>query len=280
MRRPMLDSNRIPGSRPLRAVTLALAILCAAGRLSAAEPAPADPTPAPTPLPAIRPEPSPPATGPAATPAPDQPAAEPEPTPPPPTPAPGRLPPPAIRPFARQNDTATTPQRTGAVTLSNGKIVRGRLHLTPDKPIRLLDLTTKKYRDITFESLTRIDVSIEFEKKQEEWSFKEGGNDEKIYSGNFYFDRRYQVQFTFADGASVKGYVLGTVFYLTDDQHKQQRFFLHKDERGENKQEPKDLIYVQSVVFDPPAKPPADPPQTQSEAPAKTPSPPPPSAQP
>lgn len=78
------------------------------------------------------------------------------------------------------------------------------------------------------------------------------------------------MKFTFLDGTAANGYVLGTVFYCAGADGKKQKFFLHKDERGENKQAAQDLVYVKSVVFDSAAKPAATAPE-KTPTPAETP---------
>lgn len=264
-----------PTFRCCRILRLPLAVLILTLPVGAADVAPA---PTPEPIPAS----TPPATDPSTTPPAEKspaPATTPAPASPPAPDAP--LPPPAVRPFETRPDQAA---REGAVELSDGKKMRGHLALTEGKTIRLFDLQSKTYHDLTFDALKQIEVRVEFEKKEEEWSFKEGGNDEKIFTGNFYIDRRYQVRCTPLAGPAVTGYVLGTVFYLTTEENGKpvkRRFFLHKDERGENKQDAKDIVYVKKVEFDTPASTvpapgsaPAAPAATQPE-PSSTPSTPP-----
>ena len=187
------------------------------------------------------------------------------------------VPPPEVKPFDTGKVTAF---RTGTVELSNGEKLKGRLALTEGRTVRLFEIKTNSYTDVTFDKVQKIEVKVEYEKTQEEWAFKEGGNDEKILTGKHYIDRRYQVRFTLLDGKTATGYVLGTVFYLTDEKNTKHRYFLHKDERGDVGQEAKDLIYVSVVTFDAPppstpaatATPPATPPaRTGESAPSATP---------
>ncbi|MGH7143507.1 MAG: hypothetical protein ACREJ2_05150 [Planctomycetota bacterium] len=226
---------------------LPLPLATAPDLVAADAPPTTPPAPPRKPTPAPAPAPAPPATPPTA------PGPSSKPSAPAPTPAPDAgvttIAPPAISPF---DSHQAGPVCTGTVHLSDGTSLHGQLALTEGTTLRLLEIDTNRYHDISFDGLAQFEVRPEFEKIDKEWSFKEGGNDEKIYTGNWYVDRRYQIRFTYRDGTVLTGYVLGTVFYLTDAAGKQHRYFLHKDEHGDNKVPAKDVIYVTKVLFDAP----------------------------
>ncbi|MCW8130189.1 MAG: hypothetical protein KIS92_07565 [Planctomycetota bacterium] len=156
-------------------------------------------------------------------------------------------------PFAPREEAANPDARPGTLELSDGTKRTGTISMTLGAKVELFVEKTKEFRQYALKDLSRIAFEIEQETEEKEWRWKEGGSDEKIYTGRSYFDRKYRMKVTLADGKTVvAGHSKGApIFVKTPGQD--YRYILRHDQRGEYGQKAAEIVYVKSVVFDPPA---------------------------
>ena len=151
---------------------------------------------------------------------------------------------------------------SGLLALSSGDRVEGLVHLTRDKTLDFFDPAKKKLLHVRLDELTHIEQKPVNERMEKEWRWKENANDEKVYTGREYPMRELETTLHFKDGRTLTGPLTALVFVR--NANGEQRFILHKRQKGEPGQKSADLVYVALVDFRPPAKPPdAKPPETK-----------------
>jgi hypothetical protein len=160
--------------------------------------------------------------------------------------------PPPVSPFApNPQSPPRTDARPGAVTLSDGATLKGRVMFTRGRKLEIFQDSAQCWRAFDMTELSRIDVEVEEEREEKEWRWKEGGSDVKVFTGRTYVDRKYITTLTLADGkTTISGHVRGTVFYVAGKDGQPRRMFLRHDQRGEFNQKPAEMVYVQSVVLE------------------------------
>ncbi len=135
--------------------------------------------------------------------------------------------------------------RRGAITLSDGEKIPGKLATTAEQPIRLWDEQKKEYRDIPWKVIKSMQAKVLWEREEPEWHFKESGSDIKEFSGKTYPNREMQYTIELRNGQSVTGGVAAPIYLQTPKGNK--LFILHKRDKGEVGQTLKDLVYVKRV---------------------------------
>jgi len=131
----------------------------------------------------------------------------------------------------------------GEVDLSDGTVVLGDISFTPGKKLALFVTAEKKYKKFYADEIVSLEVSVEKEwmAKVEKW--KEGGSDEKVYTGEEYPCHRYSVTVTNKKAKAVSGYVNGAVVYVKTEK-KTHKFFIRKNAKGTVGQKTSDIIYM------------------------------------
>jgi hypothetical protein len=140
----------------------------------------------------------------------------------------------------------------GAVVLSNGGRVEGLVHLTRDAALEFYDPAKKKRLSVRLDELTHIEQKPVVERMEKEWRWKENANDEKVYTGREYPMRELETTLRFKDGRALTGPLAALVFVA--NANGEQRFLLHKRQKGEPGQTLADLVYVTLVDLRVPAK--------------------------
>ena len=87
---------------------------------------------------------------------------------------------------------------------------------------------------------------------EKEWRWKENANDEKVYTGREYPMRELETVLHLKDGRTLTG-PLTTLIYVANA-NGDQRFLLHKRQKGDPGMKLADLVYVKLVDFRPPRK--------------------------
>ncbi|MBI3831566.1 MAG: hypothetical protein HY291_18750 [Planctomycetes bacterium] len=157
-----------------------------------------------------------------------------------------------VSPFAPNAQEAPRPDgRKGTLELSNDKTFPGQITLTLGEKLEVFVEKAKRFEGFELKDLARIELSIEHETQEKEWRWKEGGSDEKVFTGRTYVDRKYLMKLTLADGKTVvSGHVKGAPIFVKGADGKNARFILRHDQAGEMGQKPEEVVYVKSVVFD------------------------------
>jgi len=166
--------------------------------------------------------------------------------------APATQPDPATQPAvntALKNQAEDEQSRPGTITMSDGKMIKGKIATTADKPIRIWVEKEKDYEDVPIDQIASAEVTVLWERDEKEWNFKETGSDIKVYSGRTYPARQTQYSFTLTDGTIIKGDVVAPLYVTTDD-GKTKTYVLYKRDKGEIGQKLTDRPYVKTVKFE------------------------------
>ncbi len=153
-----------------------------------------------------------------------------------------------VNPFGPRK-AARSDAEPGRLELSDGTRHKGKLYLTRDKRLEVFDIKQEKWFKLHLRQLESITFSIESEKREDEWRWKEGGSDVKVLTGRFYYDRKYVVTVKTRDGETITGHTRGTVIYVKPEEGRAVRFIIRKDQRGDWGKKPKEIIYIKSIVF-------------------------------
>lgn len=146
-----------------------------------------------------------------------------------------------------------TDARPGAITMSDGKVTKGLLMFTRGRKLEIFEEARQKWHALDLADISRMDNEVVKEEREREWRFKEGGNDEKVYTGRVFIDHKYRMNITLADGKTkVSGRIRGMSLYVQPTGEEAQRILLHSDYRGQFGGDVKDLVYFKTLVFDAP----------------------------
>ena len=169
-----------------------------------------------------------------------------------------------VNPFASTKLKKPRGARYGTLFLSNGKSYEGWIHLTPGRRLRFFDGKNKRAVQLPLKEIREIDVVCVNSRVEREWRFKEGGKDEKIYTGKSYARKDLTAVVTPKRGPKQKLEIaLGAPIYFTpkDGKGKRQRYILQPYMRGEQGSKPDDVVHIRKIVFHPEGqkpKPPKD----------------------
>ena len=144
--------------------------------------------------------------------------------------------------------------RWGSVLLLGGEkkkeeTLTGKISFTAGKVIQIHDVNKKDVVEVKPPDISGVEAVVEKESIEEEWTWKEMGNDEKIKTGRTYPDREYLFTVTLADGKKVQGHIVGTPVFVTGADGKRQKVVLKTNQRGDFGAKVEDLIYVSRIAF-------------------------------
>jgi hypothetical protein len=159
----------------------------------------------------------------------------------------------ATNPFG---DPGTGVQRKdavpGYVELSNGLKIPGYIYTTRAKRLKIFNLKRELYEYVPVPALKSIQSTVEWERMDKEWRFKEAGNPEKVYSGREYPVRKVMYTLTLRNDHEIAGHILGQPVYV-EHGGKIDPFILHDRDKGAMGATLDTLKYIKSVVFGPEA---------------------------
>lgn len=138
--------------------------------------------------------------------------------------------------------------RPATITLSDGRVVKGQLTTTPDRPVRLWDDSIKDYRDIPFHLIQSLEAKVLWERDEPEWTFRESGSDIKIYTGKTYPARETAYVVTLTNGQQFTGGVVAPLYCESGGESR--TYVLHKRAKGDVGQKLAELVYVKRVAFE------------------------------
>ena len=154
---------------------------------------------------------------------------------------------PTSQPARVFDDKPDRNERSGEVTLSDGKTVKGLISSTPDKPLRLWDEKASKYIDIPFHSIASMEAVVIWEREEPEWRFKESGSDIKIFTGKSYPAHELVYKVTLSNEQIIEGGIVAPVKIRQEAGIVSK--VLHKRDKGNVGQTLKDLVYIKKIVF-------------------------------
>ena len=170
----------------------------------------------------------------------------------------------------------------GTIELSDGTREEGRLWLTADLSLVFFDTGAKKWREVALEEISRVDASPRAQELDREWRWKEGGSDEKVYTGRTRPRRWLDHEVSLKDGTSFTGRIKGTVIFIeiqagpeaekkgagaNNPRPVKKRYFIRQHQRGDWGDGLEDLLYIKSIVIREPKDPSAG--EDARKAPAK-----------
>ena len=142
---------------------------------------------------------------------------------------------------------AEEPPDFAQVTFSNGDKTEGEFSLTPGKKLELFDVDKKKRFMIAPEEIVRLAATVEEEKMEQGWMFREEGLKDKIKLPFFYPLRQLLTEITLDSGVTLRGHV-NSLFYLEKDGDAK-RHLIYTNQKGEKGQALADLLYVKEIAF-------------------------------
>ena len=154
--------------------------------------------------------------------------------------------PPALNPFG-----SSTPIREdalpGYVELSDGTVHPGRLYLTRDTRLKILDDKLQRIREVPLPVVQRIDGVVQKEWVEKEWRFKENASDVKVYTGRTYPVREYSQTITLKDGRTISGSLSAILYVQAEGGDEPERYLLHLRDKGEAGTDLESLVYVRAI---------------------------------
>jgi hypothetical protein len=137
--------------------------------------------------------------------------------------------------------------RRGSITLSDGRVIKGKLSTTLRQPLHVFIEAEKRFEDVPFSLIQSIEVKVDSETQEREWNWAASGSDIKVYSGKTSPVRITEYTIKQTDGTTLTGSVAAPIYVETAGQT--HGYILHKTEKGEVGQAMKDMIYVKSVAL-------------------------------
>ncbi|MBN1343064.1 MAG: hypothetical protein JXQ73_10315 [Phycisphaerae bacterium] len=136
----------------------------------------------------------------------------------------------------------------GVVIYSNGTKVPGYIWTPSGKEWRIYERAGKQFRDVPFDVVKRIDGIVEWQRMEDDWRWKEGGMDVKVFTGKKYPNRMTYFSFTLLDDRKIVGTIAQMLFvelagHVT-------RATLHKRQQGRIDQTLETMPYIKTVLFD------------------------------
>jgi len=141
---------------------------------------------------------------------------------------------------------AAAEPRPGRIEFSDGKLLGGKISLTPGSALQLHVGT--QLRTLSLDRVQEIRLSPEKESLEQHYRFPEAGKAIKETSGQPYPVRLLKTTLVLADGETLTGHLYTTVLYVENDDATQKVILLAK-QSGREGQALEDLVYPARVVF-------------------------------
>lgn len=136
----------------------------------------------------------------------------------------------------------------GVVVYSNGRKVPGYIWTPSGKEWRVYERASKQFRDVPFDVVKRIEGVVEWERMEDDWRWKEGGMDVKVFTGKTYPNRMTYFSFTLLDDRKIVGNI--AQMFFVELAGRITRVTLHKRNQGRLGQTLESMPYVKTVLFD------------------------------
>lgn len=142
--------------------------------------------------------------------------------------------------------------RQGTITLSTDEKLVGLIWTTRGKAFRIFDRPSNAYEDVKFEELAKAEMAVESKIVEQDWRWKQGGSDVKVFTEWWYLWHKYVTTFTLTDGTKLVGDVVAPIYIKKDDDGKVVRYEFHKRDKGpkSKKKDLKPLVHIKEITFD------------------------------
>lgn len=150
----------------------------------------------------------------------------------------------------RSSAPAASGSRWGYAILSDDTRHDGLVGTTRDKPIRIYDRAKSAFRDIAFDKIESIEQAPDRAWLEQEWRWREGGSDEKIFTGRFYRAAEFRTILHLKTGEQITGDAVAPILVKAGDTLF--RLELHKRFKSDQpapKDELKPLLYIRKLVL-------------------------------
>ena len=153
-------------------------------------------------------------------------------------------------PFKESFSTRKDP-RPGWMLLSDDTVLEGVIFSTRGRPLTIFNREEKEYARLEWGRIARIDVAIETDVLEQDWRWKEGGSDVKVYTDFFYIWHRYLTTISLKDGEKITGDISAPVYIIPDGEEKRRRFILHRRNKGEKaeRETVAPPVYIKKLVL-------------------------------
>jgi hypothetical protein len=159
---------------------------------------------------------------------------------------------PTANPFATSGGVSRKDAVPGYIQLSTDLKVPGYIYTTRAARLKVYNLDREVWEFVPVPALKSIDATLEWERMDKEWRFKEAGNPEKVYSGREYPVRKVQYVLTLLNDYKIRGHILGQPLYVARDD-KADRFLLNDRSKGAMGETLPSLKYIKHVELGPEA---------------------------
>jgi hypothetical protein len=151
----------------------------------------------------------------------------------------------------KESFTKRTDARPGWMLLSDDRILEGYLCTSRGRPLVIFDRAEKKYFRLEWNDVARVDVAIEKDTLEQDWRWKEGGSDVKVYTDLWYVWHKYLTTITLKDGERHTGDLTAPIYILPEGEEEQQRFIFHRRSKGEKakKEEALPPLHIRKLVL-------------------------------
>jgi hypothetical protein len=164
---------------------------------------------------------------------------------------------PAEKPAANPFDTSSggisrKDAVPGYIQLSTDLKVPGYIYTTRAARLKVYNLDREVWEFVPVPAIKSIETTLEWERMDKEWRFKEAGNPEKVYSGREYPVRKVQYVLTLLNDHKIRGHILGQPLYVARDETAD-RFLLNDRSKGAMGETLGALKYIKHVELGPEA---------------------------
>ena len=178
-----------------------------------------------------------------------------------------------VSPFGHR---ALPPGKVGTVLLSDGTRLAGYIHLQGKTALRVFDRDRESWVRVPLMLIDAMRVAIESETREREWRWREGGLDDKVYTGRVYVWRKYLTTLDIVDGSRITGDLSGPLYVRLAGEERSRRYLFHMRNKTTVGESADALLYMKEVRFgvaqsQPAATQPATAPARRPEAPASQP---------
>jgi len=155
----------------------------------------------------------------------------------------------AADPFAATSGKFSRPDALpGAVQMASGKLEAGGIYTTAGKDLKVWVDASNRWRHVPMVIILGIRAVIVSEGYEDEWRWKQGGSDEKVYTGRKRPVRRLQWRIDLADGTALTGEIKGQPVWV-EQNAKRTLHLLGARTKGDWGQGLRQLDYPAHIVF-------------------------------
>ena len=157
---------------------------------------------------------------------------------------------PASRPADPPNPfgpRALPPGQVGTIKLSDGTLLAGYIHLKGKEAFRIFDRDEEKWIEMPLKYVLAIKARILEEHDEREWCWREGGLNDKVYTGRGYVWRKYAHTFEIADGTKINADASGALYIRLLGEKRSRRHIFHMRQKSKMGEGAETLSYMTEI---------------------------------